>query len=240
MTRAMVLAAGRGTRLRELTESTPKPLVPVAGVQPLKRTLSLLAYRGYNEAVVNAWYLADQIKNAVENIQNPLVTVLEEHTLLDTGGGIKNALMYFGTAPFLVVNGDVIWSEETHPIIAQLPDLFDPEKMDALLLLVPRAQASGYSGAGDFSCDETGKLAFKTADAPEAPYVYSGIQILSPYLLDRISASTFSLIDAYRLAEKEGRLYGHVYEGEWVDMGTPEGIQHGADLVTRLRSSSVV
>ena len=239
MTKAMILAAGRGTRLKELTQNTPKPLVPVAGVAPLKRTLSLLAEQGFTQGVVNAWYLAPQIKAAVESMPNLAMSVVEENELLDTGGGVKNALPYLGSAPFVVVNGDLIWSEETHPILAQLPDLFDPQKMDALLLLMPRAQALGYHKNGDFTMKEDGQLALKTSAESDAPYVYCGIQVLSPRVFDAIDKSVFSLIDVYRLAQKQGRLYGHVYQGEWVDMGTPDGMQHGADLMRRLCAANV-
>lgn len=239
MTKAMILAAGRGTRLQELTQNTPKPLVPVAGVQPLRRTLSLLAYRGYTQAVVNAWYLADQIKAATQSIQNPEVTVVEETSLLDTGGGVKNALPYLGNEPFLVINGDLIWSEEANPILAKLPGLFDPDKMDALLLLIPRENAQGYIKDGDFTMDDHGRLRFKTPEEAAAPYVYSGIQVLHPRVFNPCPKMAFSVTEAYRHAQDAGRLYGHVYDGEWVDMGTPEGMQAGAELLHRLKSMSV-
>ena len=240
MTKVMVLAAGRGSRLKELTEHTPKPLVSVGKVQPLKRTLSLLAHRGFTQVVVNAWYLAEKIKKAVEPIKNPAVTVVEEDYLLDTGGGVKNALSHLGIEPFIVINGDLIWSEETDPILAQLPDLFDAEKMDVLLLLIPRLNALGYSKTGDFSMTENGQIAFKGKDQNTAPYVYSGIQILHPRVFAAHDKNTFSIIDVYRTVQQKGRLYGHVYTGEWADMGTPEGIWAATELLTRLKTENLV
>ena len=209
-TKAMVLAAGRGTRLKELTENTPKPLVKVGNASPLMRTLSLLHGAGYRDVCVNAYYLAEQIKDAVAPIK-PHVEVILEKEGLDNGGGVKNALPFLGKAPFIVVNGDLIWSEETHPILAQLPKLFDAEKMDGLLLLIPLKNAYGYTGNGDFTCDLShvagnafgegnallskpltgpfsnplsalccGQLSW-LRDKPEgAGYIYGGVQILHP------------------------------------------------------------
>lgn len=239
MTSTMILAAGRGTRLQELTADTPKPLVEVAGVQPLRRTLQLLAYRGYTQTVINAWYLAHLIKQMADDVKNPMVKVVEEPQLLDTGGGVKNALPYMDGGPVLIMNGDLIWSEETHPILAQIPDLFDPETMDGLLLLIPTNKAEGYNGSGDFFRQEDGRLRQRTAQDGEAPYVYSGIQVLHPRVFDGIQSNVFPLIDVYNKLADAGRLYGHVYDGEWADMGTPEGMRAAGKLLGRLGSSKV-
>lgn len=239
MTSTMILAAGRGTRLQELTADTPKPLVPVAGVKPLRRTLGLLAYRGYSQTVVNAWYLADKIKKEAESVQNPLVTVIEESNLLDTGGGIKNALSHLGTDPFLVINGDLIWSEEATPILAQLPGMFDPEKMDALLVLIPLEHAQGYTKQGDFFMEEGGRLRLRQPDDGPAPYVYGCIQILHPRAFVGHDSSAFPLTDVYKTAASQGRLYGVEYTGEWADMGTPEGMQAAGRILGRIGSATV-
>lgn len=235
-TNAMILAAGRGTRLKDLTMSMPKPLVPVAGVRPLERTLQLLEEAGYNHTVINAWYFAEQIVDVASEYGNMDIEVICEDELLDTGGGIKNALPSLGEEPFLVVNGDLVWSEELHPVLKELPTLFDESKMDALLLLIPTDKALGYSGKGDFFLDTGNLLKWRNGSA-SAPYVYACIQILHPRLFNGLPDVPFSMMDAYHKAAKAGRLYGHVYQGEWADMGTPKGMQAANDLLVRIGRS---
>lgn len=242
-TPAMILAAGRGTRLKELTTCTPKPLVSVGGVQPLVRSLGLLEKAGYTSLYANAWYCAEQIEKAIthfnQTAKTAKATTVLEAELLDTGGGIKNAMRLFSNgAPFLAVNGDLIWSEETHPILASLPSLFDDQKMDALLLLIPTEKAMGYAGKGDFflgSVAEQGVGQLKwRGDAPSAPYVYACIQVLHPRLFDGTPDTPFAMGSLYRKAAENGRLYGVVYEGRWADMGTPEGMTLAADMLRTL------
>ncbi len=235
-TNAMILAAGRGTRLKDLTIDTPKPLVPVAGVRPLERTLQLLDNAGYSRVVVNAWYFAEQIVDVANDHKAMDIKVICEDELLDTGGGIKNALPELGKEPFLAVNGDLIWSEELNPILKELPTIFDESKMDALLLLIPTDKALGYSGKGDFFLDEDGGLVWRNGSA-SAPYVYACIQVLHPRLFDGLPDTPFPMINAYNKAAKAGRLYGHVYQGEWADMGTPNGMQAADDLLVRIGRS---
>ena len=245
---AMILAAGRGTRLKDLTADTPKPLVSVGGVQPLVRSLGLLEKAGYTHLYANAWYHAEQIEKAVTHFNKAATTAtamaIREENLLDTGGGIKNAMEVFGAkAPFLAVNGDLIWSEETHPILGNLPRLFDDRTMDALLLLVPTEKAMGYAGKGDFFLGEVaengvGSLKWR-GDAPSAPYVYACIQVLHPRLFIGTPNEPFAMGSLYRKASAEGRLYGIVYQGQWADMGTPEGMTLAAGMLKTLHPNGV-
>ncbi len=244
-TPAMILAAGRGTRLKDLTQDTPKPLVPVGDITPFERSAGLLAKAGYNSIYANAWYCGEQIVKAADRLNNAglgcTVTAIEEEELLDTGGGIKNAMKTFGDkVPFISVNGDLVWSEETHPILKHLPGLFDDSKMDALLLLVPREKAMGYFKDGDFFLDleegeKVGKLRWRDGE-PEAPYVYACIQVLHPRLFDGSPDTPFSMAALYRKASNEGRLYGVKYDGQWADMGTPEGMELAANMLQGLKS----
>lgn len=244
-TPAMILAAGRGTRLKELTKETPKPLVPVAGTTPFERSADLLAKAGYTSIYANAWYCGEQIVKTAErlnqNASGYTVKAIVEDELLDTGGGIKNAMKHFNNGnPFIAVNGDLIWSEETHPILKHLPGLFDDSKMDALLLLMPRERAMGYFKAGDFFLDleegeTTGKLRWRE-DAETAPYVYACIQILHPRLFEDMPEGPFSMTKIYRKASDAGRLYGVEYKGQWADMGTPEGMELAANMLKGLKS----
>jgi MurNAc alpha-1-phosphate uridylyltransferase len=234
MTHAMILAAGRGTRLKELTANTPKPLVPVAGVRPLIRTLGLLESAGVRDLVINLHYLGGQIEQAVADAPHGLrVAYSREDMLLDTGGGIKKALPLLGEAPFIAINGDVIWDEEGHPVLADLLKKFDEKRMDACLLLVPLTSAPTHKGKGDFTMGADGRLTLRTATQDSAPYVYTGIQILHPRFFDALPSGAFPLVEGYRRAQEKGRLFGQVYTGTWVDMGTPDGMEAAARLLTR-------
>lgn len=228
----MVLAAGRGTRLKHLTATTPKPLVPVAGKGPLMHTLGRLAERGFRHVVVNAFYLGEQIEAAAKNAPEGLaVEVLREPELLDTGGGIRNALPHLGDGPFMVINGDVIWGEAQTPLLRTLVAAFDPARMDALLVLVPHGNAQGYTGAGDFFLQPDGQLRWR-GTAPAAPYVYGCLQMMHPRAFRGTQPGAFSVLDVWKAALEAGRLFGYVYDGPWVDMGTPEGLAKAERLLT--------
>jgi MurNAc alpha-1-phosphate uridylyltransferase len=227
----MILAAGRGTRLKELTANTPKPLVCVSGMPPLMRTLTLLGRQKFENVVINLHYLGEQIEQAVAEANLPLtVTYSREEMLLDTGGGIKNALPQLGEKPFLAINGDVVWDEDTHPVLQELLKKFDGRRMDACLLVVPTKVATTHKGKGDFSIDGEGRLSLRSAEQDTAPYVYTGIQVLHPRLFADLPDGPFPLVEAYRRAQSKGRLFGHVYNGTWVDMGTPEGLEAAVKL----------
>lgn len=236
---AMILAAGRGSRLKELTAETPKPLVPVAGVRPVIRTLDLLHRSGHSSVVMNTSYLAEKLEHEVSASCGDMHIMFSRETeRLETGGGVKNALHLLQDDAFLVINGDVIWAEEEMPILPILPKLFDPETMDALLLVVPREAAHAHTGKGDFFVDDDGKLTFRDS-AAEAPYVYTGIQVLHPQFFADLPHGCYSLVEGYRKAAAKGRLFGVTYGGCWVDMGTPEGMDAAAGLLQRLGAAVV-
>ena len=231
---AMILAAGRGTRLKELTANTPKPLVCVSGTPPLLRTLALLGEQGVNRVVINVHYLGEQIEHAVAHAKLPInVTYSREDMLLDTGGGIKNALPHLGDKPFLAINGDVVWDEDNHPALDGLIKAFDGRRMDACLLIVRRSAATTHKGKGDFTLDKDGRLTLRTPEQDSAPYVYTGIQILAPKFFDNLPDGPFPLVDGYRQAQEKGRLFGCIYDGTWVDMGTPEGLEAASKLTEK-------
>lgn len=243
MTTAMILAAGRGTRLKHLTENMPKPLVPVAGVAPILRTLGLLEAAGYRKTVINTCYLAQMLEDVVSADIKARNSALElafsrEEVMLDTGGGVKNALPLLGDTPFLTVNSDLIWGEEQTPVLGAMPSLFDTHKMDALLLLMPREKAVTHHGMGDFFRADDGRLTLR-GSAEHAPYVYTGIQMLAPRFFDGLEKQAFPLLEGYKKASDAGRLYGHVYTGPWVDMGTPDGMEAAAALLGRLGAAKV-
>ena len=222
--RAMVLAAGRGERMRPLSDRRPKPLIAVGGRAMLDRALDALAAAGVERAVVNLHHLGAQIETHLAARTRPKIAFSREDVLLDTGGGVARALGLLGPEAFFVVNGDVVWTEGGVPALRRLADSWRPEDMDGLLLVQARARAIGYAGAGDFSLDAAGRLARR--GGAHAPFVFTGLQILSPGLfapdiLARAPDGAFSLNAAYDGALAAGRLFGLEHDGAWLHVGTP-------------------
>jgi len=216
---AMVLAAGRGERLRPLTDTLPKPLIEVGGRTMLDRTLDALADAGVETAVVNVWHLADKIVKHLENRTRPRIVVSREATLLDTGGGVVKALPLLGNSPFYTASPKQLWRDRGRPALLRLAEAFDPLRMDALLLLQPLEKAAGFDGAGDFALAADGRLARR------GPYAYTSLQILHPRLLEGAPRTgPFSLNLLWDKAISAGRLYGLVHEGEWCHVSTPAGL----------------
>lgn len=224
---AMVLAAGLGTRLRPLTDRVPKPLIPVAGRTLLDRCLDRLAEAGVRRAVVNIHWLGTQIRDHLKARHDLEIVISDESDLLlETGGGVAKALPLLGDAPFIAVNADLIWRdpENETSAVQRLADAFDPATMDGLLLLQPRDTADGHGGAGDFFLEADGRLHRRGTQAT-APYVYTGVQILTPALFRDAPAGAFSLNILYDRAIAAGRLFGLVHRGSWMDVGTHDGLK---------------
>lgn len=223
--RAMVLAAGLGLRMRPLTETRPKPLIPVAGRTLLDRALDRLEEAGVEEAVVNLHYLAPMIEAHLANRQTPR-TVLSWETdqLLETGGGVTKALSDLGEDPFYVVNADITWADGDIPALRRLAEAWRGDSMDALLLLHPVATATGYDGVGDYSVGSDGALRRRRDDAA-APTVFTGVQLLHPRLFSGAPSGPFSLTRLYDEAETAGRLFGMIHDGDWHHIGTPAGLE---------------
>jgi MurNAc alpha-1-phosphate uridylyltransferase len=221
---AMVLAAGLGLRLRPITENLPKPLVKVAGRSILDRALDALHTAGIDRAVVNTHYLAEMIESHLAARPTPRIALSHEQDLLDTGGGVARALTSLGGEPFFVINADILWQEGPGgTALERLAQAFDDGVMDALLLLAVRDQAVGYDGRGDFFSDAAGGLT-RRGDEPTAPYVFTGLQILSPRLFAESPEGAFSLNLLYDRAANSGRLFGIEHTGRWFHVGTPAGL----------------
>ncbi len=222
---AMVLAAGLGKRMRPLTATRPKPLIEVAGRTLLDRALDRVEAAGIATAVVNAHYFADQIDAAVAGRQGPLAirTSDERAQLLETGGGVVKALPLIDSDPFFVVNADNLWIDGSTDTLRLLAQRWDAAIMDALLLLVPLARATGYEGRGDFHMDPLGQIAPR-GEVRVAPFVYSGIQLISKTLFAGEPAEPFSVWRAWHKALAAGRAFGAVHQGLWFHVGTPASV----------------
>jgi MurNAc alpha-1-phosphate uridylyltransferase len=223
-TKAMVLAAGLGLRMRPLTETMPKPLVPVAGQPLLDHVLDRLDQAGVTEAVVNVHYLPDQIIDHVASRKRPRVTVSDERDqVLGTGGGVVKALPLLGDAPFYHVNSDTLWIDGVRPNLARLAENFDAARMDIILLMAPTASSIGYSGRGDYSMLPDGTLR-KRRENQVVPFVYAGAAIISPEVFAGAPGGEFSLTKMFDRAEEQERLFGLRLDGLWMHVGTPDAV----------------
>ena len=218
---AMIFAAGYGTRMGQLTKTTPKPLVPVLGKPMIDHALGILSDAGVRSVFVNTHHFADQLENHLSSCPT-VTTIREEPAVLETGGGLKNALPLIGDDPVITLNCDAVWFGENP--VTQLLNLWVPDEMDGLLLLIKRPNAFGYTGKGDFFL--TGNNRLQSMGARDtAPYIYSGVQIIKTDLLSRIEKDCFSLWLLWEKMLARNRLCGVVCDNEWIDVGHPEGIE---------------
>ncbi len=225
---AMVLAAGLGTRMRGLGGGLPKPLTVVGGETLIDRTLDRLAEAGVATCVVNLHYRADVVRELLDKRsaagKAPAIVYSDETgALLDTGGGLVRALPLLGPGEFFVANGDVLWRDRGETALARLTAGWDEGRMDALLLLHPKETAIGMEGTGDYLLEDGGRITRAQHGAP-APYFFTGLRIMHPRLLDGAPAGAFSVLRLFDRAQQAGRLYGLVHEGEWMHVGSPEGL----------------
>ena len=222
---AMVMAAGLGKRMRPLTATRPKPLVEVAGKALLDHVLERLRVAGVARIVVNVHYLADSLEAHLRSHAGELEVAIsdERNLLLETGGGLKHALPLIDCDPFLAVNSDNFWVDGPADTLKLLASQWDGKRMDALLLLVAQARAGNHLGQGDFHLDSAGRIRRRTK-AKVAPFVFTGIQMLSKAMLDDAPDGPFSTNLLWDRAIAAGRCFGAVHQGLWFDVGTPQSI----------------
>ena len=218
--RGMVLCAGRGQRLRPVTDAVPKPLIEVAGRTLLDRMLDHLA--GLDLVVVNASHLGERVAGHVEaRPPPPRLALSPEAVALDTGGGVAHALPHLGGGPFVVANGDILLLAGDTPVVDRLAAAWRDDTTDALLLLLPRARADGFGGRGDFRRRGDGRL---WRDRGAMPFVYAGVQLVHPRLLAGAPTGAFSFNLLWDRAAAVGRLHGLVHDGAWFTVDTPANL----------------
>lgn len=239
--KAFVLAAGKGERMRPLTDNCPKPLLVIDGKTMLDRVLDDLVEAGVEDVVVNTHYLGQMIIDHLKNRKHPRITISTEPELLDTGGGVKKMLPYFGNEPFYVLNADVLWTSGKEPTLKALANKWDAGKMDLLLLLHPAANAPGYAGAGDYYLAEGSDQPI-FAKGPERRtdhqpnYIAAGPRIVHPRLFEGAPEGKFSFLELFHKAEKGGRLYAVRHDGEWYHVGTPEAFAETNRILAKKRA----
>ena len=229
---AMIMAAGMGKRMRPLTATQPKPMVRVAGKALIDHALDRLEEAGVARAVVNVHYLADALEAHVLDRAVPKVTISDERAqLLETGGGLIKAQGQLPD-PFFCLNADNIWLDGPRDAFADLSARWNADEMDALLLLVGHAQAANFAGQGDFYMDPVGRLQRRQAGRI-APFIYTGIQLVSHRLLRDAPQGKFSTNILWNRAIEEGRLFGLAFTGQWFEVGTPQAIAPTQDALQR-------
>ena len=223
---AMIMAAGLGKRMRPLTATRPKPLIEVGGKALLDHVLEKLRIAGVRKVVVNVHYLADSLEAHLASHTSGLEVVIsdERGLLLETGGGLVRAEPLIDCDPFLSLNSDNLWVDGPADTLKLLASQWDGAKMDALLLLVPLARAENHKGIGDFHMDRSGRVR-RRDKAHVAPFVFTGIQMLSKRLLRDAPDGPFSTNILWDRAIAEGRCFGAVHHGLWFDVGNPQAIK---------------
>ncbi len=210
----MLFAAGFGTRMGALTADRPKPMVCVAGKPLIDHALALVNAIGPEKIVINTHYRPDHL---VSHLKGTEILISHEDEILETGGGLRAALPLLGSGPVFTMNTDAVWLGPNP--LDQLTQLWDPDRMDALLLCIKRNLAIGHAGQGDFEFEKSGQARRGPGD------VYSGLQIIKTDILYDIPDTVFSLNLLWDKMLAERRLFAATYSGKWCDVGTPEGIQ---------------
>lgn len=218
----MVLAAGLGKRMRPLTDTLPKPLIKVAGKPLIDWTLDRFAGAGVRRAIVNVHYRADQMEAHLRARRDLQIAISDERALLlETGGGLKKARAQLGERPVFCTNTDAILIDDGEEPCAALSDAWRGDEMDALLLLAPLENASGYDGKGDFDLDGERPL-WRTG--ARARYVFTGLQIIRPALLDGAPEGPFSMRLLWDKAMAADRMRAIVHSGPWMHVGDTQGL----------------
>jgi len=233
---AMVLAAGLGTRLRPVTDTMPKPLVPIAGKSMIDYVLDLLDGAGVENAAVNVHHFADKMEAHLAKRSRPRIVISDERAaLMNSGGGLAKGLKLLDDGLVLVMNADLFWVGErpdSPSNLERLASFFDPQAMDMALLCVRNEDTTGHNGKLDFSLDQNGRLSRYT-DGMENPVVYAGAIAMHSRLFADAPADAFNLNIYFDRAIAKNRLFGIVLEGHWLTVGTPEAIGEAEDAIGR-------
>jgi MurNAc alpha-1-phosphate uridylyltransferase len=227
--KAMVLAAGYGTRLKPLTDRVPKPLVPVAGKPMIQYALDRLQAYGIDEVVINVSHLKEQLTAWLAGCKKLTVKLSGEAEPLETGGGLKKALPLLGHEPVFTINSDIIWLDEGESALARLTRHWDDAKMDVLLLTQSKARAIGYDKGEDHLFVKR-ENTFEW-DAQEAPYIIAGIGILHPRILLDAPDGKFSVKVLWHQALAQNRLFCLPHHGRWFQTGTIEDIKKAEEFL---------
>jgi N-acetyl-alpha-D-muramate 1-phosphate uridylyltransferase len=236
---AFILAAGLGKRMQPVTNTIPKPMIEIKGQSLITRTIDLLKECGIQKIVINSFHKADMLKQHISTHikqTNPgiKIKVIEEEDLLETGGGIVNALQYMANEPFFVVNSDSLWISSEN-VFAYLMRLWD-SKMHSLFLLQKTEEAVGYDHKGDFDLDQNNML-IRPTEYEKLPYAYAGVHITKPENFAGLKKERCKLMDIYDKHKKKDtyqNIHGVVFNGSWFHVGTEDSIKNTETLLATL------
>lgn len=224
---AMILAAGRGVRMRELTDETAKPLLKVQGREMIHHITDKIVGYGISDIVVNTCYKGDMIKQALSKRSDVHFTFSDEQTALETGGGVKKALPLLlergGENGFFVLNGDPLWTEPTDSLMQKMAEAWNPDTMDILLAIAPMSASRGDTQKGNYFIED-GKLRRIRPNEQTAPYFFMSVQIMHPRVFKNAPDGPFSSRDLYDIAQSQGRLAHIIHDGIWFNLNTPEAL----------------
>ena len=229
--KAMVLAAGYGTRLKPLTDRMPKPLIPVAGKPMIEYALDRLRAYGIEEIIINVSHLKEQLTAYVSTCRGLTIKLSDEAELLETGGGLKKALPLLGNAPFFTINSDIIWLDEQESALDRLARHWDDATMDILLLTQSRAKAVGYDQGEDHLFIKPGNTI--DWDEREAPYIIAGLGIIHPRVFADAPEGKFSVKILWHQALRQNRLACLPHHGSWFQTGTKADIEKAEKILRR-------
>ncbi|HEY7978256.1 MAG TPA: nucleotidyltransferase family protein [Rhizomicrobium sp.] len=231
ITRAMIMAAGFGTRMRPLTNKIPKPLVKVQGRALIDHVMDRLVEAGVKTIVVNIHYMGDQIKAHVEKRKDVEIIISDEtDAILDSGGGIFKALPHFKGEPFFHANADTVWVEGASHALERLKAAWNPAEMDALMLLASTVTTVCYDGRGDFMMDADGRLS-RVPEGRISPFVWMSMEILHPRLFDGMQSGKFSINPLWDKAIAKGRLFGQRLDGVWMHIDRPDAVKQSEEYL---------
>ena len=234
--KAMVLAAGYGTRLKPLTDHVPKPLIPVAGKPMIAYQLEALREYGIREVVVNVSHLKEQLLGWLAESPGVTIRISEETTPLETGGGLKQALPLLGEEPFFAINSDIIWLDQTDTALNRMAQCWDDEKMDILLLAQSRANAPGYEkGEDHLFVKQSNTFGW---DDREAPYIVASVSIIHPRIFKGAPGGKFSVKVLWQKALAHNRLFCLPHHGHWFQTGTIKDLKNAEEVLLGLQAKT--
>ncbi len=221
--KAFILAAGLGTRLQPYTRERPKPMVEINGKSLIDSALDHLAAAGIKEAVVNTHYMADMLSSHLQKRTAPSITISYEPELLNTGGGIKNALTHFDNKPFFCVSSDWLWTDNVANTLQSMQDTWNSDIMDLLLLLQPLANMTLTSATGDYDIESDGKITRSLKQT--GSHMWTSVRILHPRLFEHSPDDAFSFLTLMDRAQKNGRLFGLSCDTYWHHISTASDLE---------------
>ena len=213
----MILAAGFGKSMKHYTKKVPKPLIKIGSETLIEKIIKKLEIQGFKKIVINIFYLKNKIKKKLSNKFKTKIYYSDEKILLNTGGGIKNAIKILKTKEFFVINSDIIWEEKTNSPFDQLNRFWNKDKMDALLLLYREKK-----NRGDYNMNKSNRIII---DKNNPKYIFTGIQILKSSIFLKKKEKIFPLFSIYQQLIEKKRLFGLVYDGKWFHIGTLESLK---------------